>query len=294
MNCGVGWRHGSNPALLWLWRRLGTSICCRYSPKKQKRPYSVCKYLFGTLAWFLKLDCPICICLAFCPWRLKQERFNWNCASSAFSPFLWNRGYSIGTVMSSLWPGFSVTRLFSEYSWYLICRLLEVFQPFRLFENYSFMLKKNTKKDPSYLNILRAHTLQDPQPCLKTCFFLMHVWLNGLSRGNLKYQQPLWGPYFFLWPHSRHAEVLGPGIEPMPQLWPEPQQWLHKILKLLSHQGTQWVTYFYHTKLSDHSSKVSKTEWNVCLSWHFEASKCYQAPNIASLKKILRLSEANC
>ena len=28
MSCGVGCRHGSDPALLWLWRRL-----CRFNPR---------------------------------------------------------------------------------------------------------------------------------------------------------------------------------------------------------------------------------------------------------------------
>ena len=45
--CGVGRRHSLDPALLWLWCRLaaaadstsslGTSICRRCSPKKQKK-----------------------------------------------------------------------------------------------------------------------------------------------------------------------------------------------------------------------------------------------------------------
>ena len=48
MSCGVGKRHGSDPALLWLWYRagsyssdstpsLGTSICLGFGPKKQKK-----------------------------------------------------------------------------------------------------------------------------------------------------------------------------------------------------------------------------------------------------------------
>ena len=54
MSCGVGLRHSLDPALLWLWRRLGptslgTSIChgCspRKRPKKKKKIGKVCKYL---------------------------------------------------------------------------------------------------------------------------------------------------------------------------------------------------------------------------------------------------------
>ena len=47
VSCGVGRRPGSDPALLWLWCRsiyscdwtpsLGTSICCRCSPKKRTK-----------------------------------------------------------------------------------------------------------------------------------------------------------------------------------------------------------------------------------------------------------------
>ena len=47
MSCGVDGRCGSDPALLWLWRRpaanssdstpsLGTSICCRCSPENKQ------------------------------------------------------------------------------------------------------------------------------------------------------------------------------------------------------------------------------------------------------------------
>ena len=53
MSCGVGCRHSSDPALLWLWRRpaatapigplaLGTSICHTSAPikgKKTKKKY---------------------------------------------------------------------------------------------------------------------------------------------------------------------------------------------------------------------------------------------------------------
>lgn len=39
----------------------------------------------------------------------------------------------------------------------------------------------------------------------------------------------LWGSF---WPCLWHAEVPGPGMEP------EPQQWKHQVLNLLSHLGT--------------------------------------------------------
>ena len=51
MSCGVGRRHGSDPARLWLWRRpaavalirppsLGTSICQGVALKRQKKKKS--------------------------------------------------------------------------------------------------------------------------------------------------------------------------------------------------------------------------------------------------------------
>lgn len=45
--------------------------------------------------------------------------------------------------------------------------------------------------------------------------------------------------FFFLsfWLHSRHAEVPAPGIEPLPQQYPEPQ-WCNPGSLILHHQGT--------------------------------------------------------
>ena len=43
---------------------------------------------------------------------------------------------------------------------------------------------------------------------------------------------------FFLWPHPCHVDFPGPGIEPVPQQWPEPQQWQHWIFNLLHYQET--------------------------------------------------------
>ena len=43
MSCGVGHRHGSDPAWLWLWRRpaaepsTGTFTCRGCDPKKQRK-----------------------------------------------------------------------------------------------------------------------------------------------------------------------------------------------------------------------------------------------------------------
>ena len=59
MSCAVGRRHGSDPALLWLWCRLvatapirqtptlGTSICCGCSPEKTKKTKKKKKSLQG-------------------------------------------------------------------------------------------------------------------------------------------------------------------------------------------------------------------------------------------------------
>ena len=57
MSCGVGLRCGSDPALQWLWCRpaivppigppsLGTSICHRFSPKKQNKTKKQKKNIF--------------------------------------------------------------------------------------------------------------------------------------------------------------------------------------------------------------------------------------------------------
>ena len=44
--------------------------------------------------------------------------------------------------------------------------------------------------------------------------------------------------FFIFWPCSQHVQVPGPGIKPVPQQWPEPQQSQHLILNLLCHKGT--------------------------------------------------------
>ena len=40
MSCGVGSRHGSDPALLWLWRRLMATAPIR--PLAWEAPYAEC------------------------------------------------------------------------------------------------------------------------------------------------------------------------------------------------------------------------------------------------------------
>ena len=52
MTCGIGRRHSWDPALLWLWGRLAAvakfTICCRCSPKKQKKKIYV--FIVGNLS----------------------------------------------------------------------------------------------------------------------------------------------------------------------------------------------------------------------------------------------------
>ena len=45
--------------------------------------------------------------------------------------------------------------------------------------------------------------------------------------------------YLFIWLHPWHVE-FGARDQPVPQQWPEPQQWQCQILNLLSHTGTSW------------------------------------------------------
>ena len=56
--------------------------------------------------------------------------------------------------------------------------------------------------------------------------------------------------FFFFW----HLEVPGLGFEPAPQLWPQPQQWQHRIINLPSHQGTPSWCLFLNTKSYKHST----------------------------------------
>ena len=40
MSCGVGCRHGSDPALLWLWLRLAAEAAAPIQPLARKLPYA--------------------------------------------------------------------------------------------------------------------------------------------------------------------------------------------------------------------------------------------------------------
>jgi len=49
---------------------------------------------------------------------------------------------------------------------------------------------------------------------------------------------------------------------------------------------------FFKTELDNHSSKISKIEWNTYFDWYYEASKCYQSQKLILQNKILTLTEA--
>ena len=84
--------------------------------------------------------------------------------------------------------------------------------------------------------------------CFVCCYWAIHVIFDfhsvnvvlnpGLNSAWLCY-------ILFFPPYPWHAEVLGPGIEPEPQLQPEAQQWQHWILNLLSCQGTPIYIYIF-------------------------------------------------
>ena len=82
-------------------------------------------------------------------------------------------------------------------------------------------------------------------------YVFLSLWISRLLNGD---QMPCWGrPPAHQPPateekeenrrigrgelHPGYAEVPRPGIEPVPQLEPEPQQWQHWILNPLNHQG---------------------------------------------------------
>ena len=79
---------------------------------------------------------------------------------------------------------------------------------------------------------------------------------------------------FFFWLGPWHVEVLGLGIEPAPQQWPELLQWQHQILNPLSHTGTPSLPFKMHLL------------WNFgsCFGWiNFRWSFLYELyPQISS------------
>ena len=72
--------------------------------------------------------------------------------------------------------------------------------------------------------------------CHNYTFLCDHIFL--LKR----YIHSFWGGG----PHLQHVEIPGPGIEPMPHLWPAPQlQWC-QILNPRHHTGTSYAHFFFN------------------------------------------------
>ena len=72
--------------------------------------------------------------------------------------------------------------------------------------------------------------------CLSLVWLIIHtVYLLGSCT---KYFCRAFSLSLSFWLHPWHVEVPRPVTEPVRQKWPEPQQWQHGILNLLSHQGT--------------------------------------------------------
>ena len=51
---------------------------------------------------------------------------------------------------------------------------------------------------------------------------------------------------FCFWPCLWHVEAPGPGIKPMPQQWPKPLQWRHRIPNQLCYQRTSHCGFNMH------------------------------------------------
>ena len=73
-------------------------------------------------------------------------------------------------------------------------------------------------------------------PSAKQEAFPRLLWLRGRFREYLF--------LFLFWLHPCHVEVPRPGVEATLQQQPEPQQWQHWILNLLSHQGALRIFVF--------------------------------------------------
>ena len=67
------------------------------------------------------------------------------------------------------------------------------------------------------------------------CFFTYHIFFG--------WKLDILFLFIYFWLYLWHAEVPGPGIEPMPQQQPKLQQWPPWILNPLSYQGT-WTGLF--------------------------------------------------
>ena len=66
----------------------------------------------------------------------------------------------------------------------------------------------------------------------------------------------------------RHAEVLGPGINPMLQQQLKPLQWQCRILNLLSHKRTPEITFLYEQNKDTNTLCFTRQRTHsLCASW---------------------------
>ena len=71
-----------------------------------------------------------------------------------------------------------------------------------------------------------------PKMLRGSSFFIANVIIWIMRKKELE-------TYFFFLVMSKHGEVPGPGIEPTPHQWPEPQQWQCQIFNPSGRQGAQ-------------------------------------------------------
>ena len=118
MSCGVGCRHGSDPALLWLWRRLAAAapirplaweppICHGFSPRngkkkrqktnkqtRKKSSIEMVELIKGNLrCWIYTSSCPV-------NWCIRWACHNWDCGPKITC---WNCRYSVRRSTNCYW-----------------------------------------------------------------------------------------------------------------------------------------------------------------------------------------------
>ena len=107
-----------------------------------------------------------------------------------------------------------------------------------------------------------------------------HVFRPKIYKGERilkhKYSQERFLFVFHFRPLSQHVAVPRPGIKPVPQQWPEPQQRQHQILNPLNHQGTPIQEYFNRKYVDPIKHVHMKLIWLTCY---------FQETILQSLKK---------
>ena len=135
----------------------------------------------------------------------------------------------------------------------------------------------SSRRDTSKYKATKMNSFQSLVPLPKMCLFIAHSfskysipticrtrgWGYTLLRqaGRARVWRCILLRFsLFFWLHPRHMEVPRLRIKHLPQQWPKPQQWQHRILNLLHHRETPPDFTFKHLQQNPCSRDL---EWST-------------------------------